>query len=28
LKADLLAEIDVRAERYKYDKLIVVDFLA
>jgi len=28
LKADLFAEIDVRAERCEYDKLIVVDFSA
>jgi len=28
LKADLFVEIDVRAERCKYDKLIVVDFSA
>jgi len=28
LKAGLLAEIDVRAERCKYDRLIVVDFSA
>jgi len=28
LNADLLAEVDVRAERYKYDRLIVVDFSA